>query len=67
MGADLHGTRPSLHERAGTLLVSGICISYIPGTGALPDICARLPRGAWRPRVSAYGIYQAKHECLGYS
>ena len=31
-----------------------ICISYIPGAGALPDIYARLPEGARRPRASAY-------------
>ena len=24
-----------------------LCISYIPGTGALPDVCV------WRPRASA--------------
>ena len=30
------------------------CISYIPGAGALPDIYARLPGGARRPRASAY-------------
>ena len=29
-------------------------MGYIPGMGALPDICARLPGGAQRPRVSAY-------------
>ena len=26
----------------------------IPGTSALPDIYARLPKGAQRPRASAY-------------
>ena len=31
-----------------------ICISYIPGTSALPDIYARLPEGTQHPRASAY-------------
>ena len=30
-----------------------ICISYIPGRGALPDIYAWLPRGMQHPRTSA--------------
>ena len=39
-----------------------ICIGYIPGAGALPDMYARCPRarGA-RGRVR---IYQARHERL---
>ena len=31
-----------------------VCISYIPGTSALPDIYARLSEGAERLRASAY-------------
>ena len=31
-----------------------VCISYIPGMSALPNIYAQLPRGMQHPRVSEY-------------
>ena len=40
-------------------------MGYIPGAGALPDVCTRLPGVAQRPRASH--IYQAGHECLEYN
>ena len=33
---------------------SDICKGYIPGLGALPDVCTRLPTGVQHPRASAH-------------